>query len=354
MINILEMESSKGWGGQEKRTVRVVNNLPEDEYRVFWAVEENSTLYKNREEVNGEFFTFKLNKIYNLKTIYFLCKFIKKNKIDIISTHSGKDSWIGNIVGLLTNTSVIRVRHLILPIKGPYSYNLTTKVVTVSNQVKEYLSSMGVHDNKLVNIYTGIDTNKFSPNKNYDLRTELNLSSSILLVGVVAVLRDAKRHMALIKAFSKIKNIDVKLVIVGEGPMKERIENCIKENNVENRVIMLGHRNDVENLLPNFDLFCLASRHEALGTSLLEAQSCGVPVLGSNVGGIPEALEDGKTGYLFDDFKMLEKQLKELLEDNIKRENFSKNAREFILKCFSVEKMMEDTTKLYKELVDKL
>ncbi len=351
MINILEMESSKGWGGQEKRTVRLVNNLPTNEYKVYWVVEKESILNRNKKDINAEFILCKLNKVYNLFTIFKLCKIVKEKKIDIISTHSGKDSWIGNIIGLLTNTKVVRVRHLILPIKGPYSYNLATKVVTVSNQVKEYLSSMGVNENKLVNIYTGIDTCKFSPNKNYDLKSELKLSRTTLLIGVVAVLRDAKRHMELIKAFSKIKNIDVKLIIVGEGPMKERIENCIKENNVENSVIMLGHRNDIENLLPNFDLFCLASRHEALGTSLLEAQSCGVPVLGSNVGGIPEALDNGNTGYLFDDFEMLVNQLKELLEDNNKREIFSKNAREFILKHFSVEKMMEDTKKLYNELV---
>lgn len=350
MINILEMESSKGWGGQEKRTVRLVNNLSKAEYKVFWAVEKNSDLYRKKDEINAEFYTFNLKRIYNLKTIFALCSFVKKNKIDIISTHSGKDSWIGNIVGLFTRTKVVRVRHLILPIKGPYSYNLATKVVTVSNQVKDYLSSMGVKENKLLNIYTGIDTKKFNPSMQYNLREELCLENNTLIVGVVAVLRGAKRHMDLIKTFSKINNKDAKLVIVGSGPMQKEIEDCIIETKMENRVILLGHRNDIDKLLPNFDLFCLASRHEALGTSLLEAQSCAVPVLGSNVGGIPEALSNNKTGYLFDDFEQLKKQLDELLKDDKKRKEFSDNAREFVLKTFSVEKMMSDTKKLYKEL----
>ncbi len=83
---------------------------------------------RKKDEINAEFFTIKLNKIYNLKTIYRLCKFVNENKIDIISTHSGKDAWIGNIVGLITNTKVVRVRHLIVPVK-PMSYNLATKVV---------------------------------------------------------------------------------------------------------------------------------------------------------------------------------------------------------------------------------
>lgn len=349
MINILEMESSRGWGGQEKRTVRLVNHLPNNEYKIFWAVEEDSILYKKKNEINADFFTVKLNKIYNLKTIFTLCRFVKKNNIDIISTHSGKDAWIGNIVGLLTHTKVVRVRHLIVPVK-PFSYNLATKVITVSNQVKEYLLSAGVKKEKLVNIYTGVDTQKFSDKIVYDLREELNIPQDTKLIGCVAVLRAAKRHKELIQTFSKIE-LDAKLIIVGDGPMKEEINQTIIEYNMSDKVIMLGHRDDVDKILPNFDLFVLASRHEALGTSLLEAQSCGVPVIASNVGGIPEALKDGETGYLFDDFDMLERQLNNILVDESKLSKFKSNARSFILKTFSVEKMMEDTKKLYKELV---
>ncbi len=349
MINILEMESSKGWGGQEKRTVRLVSNLPNDEYKIFWMVEENSTLYKRKDEINGKFFTTKLNKIYNLKTIFKLCKFVKENNINIISTHSGKDSWIGNIVGLLTNTKVIRVRHLIVP-GNPFSYNLATKVVTVSNQVKKYLLSIGVKKEKLVNIYTGVDTLKFNNELTYDLREELKLSDDTKLIGSVAVLRRAKRHKELIETFSKL-NFDVKLVIVGDGPQKENLTNLIYEKKLQDRVIMLGHRDDVEKILPNFDIFCLASEHEALGTSLLEAQSCGVPVIASNVGGIPEALEEGKTGYLFDDFDMLEKQFNDILANEEKLKEFKSNTRKFIIKTFSVEKMVEDTKELYKKTI---
>ncbi len=349
MINILEMESSRGWGGQEKRTVRLVNHLPNNEYKIFWAVEEDSILYKKKNEINADFFTVKLNKIYNLKTIFTLCKFVKKNKIDIISTHSGKDAWIGNIVGLLTNTKVVRVRHLIVPVK-PFSYNLATKVVTVSNQVKDYLISAGVKKEKIVNIYTGVDTDKFSNKLVYDLRKELHIPKDTKLVGCVAVLRAAKRHQELIKVFSKVKG-DAKLIIVGDGPMKEEIQQTIIDFNMNNKVIMLGHRDDIDKLLPNFDLFILASRHEALGTSLLEAQSCGVPVIASNVGGIPEALSEGETGYLFDDFDILEKQINNLLDDETRLNELKSNTRAFILKTFSVEKMMDDTKKLYKELV---
>ena len=350
MIKILEMESSKGWGGQEKRTVRLVNNLSKNDFEVFWAVEKNSILFEKKDEINGTFFTFKLNRIYNIFTIVKLILLINKKKIDIISTHSGKDSWIGGIVGLFTKAKVVRVRHLILPIKSPYSYNLADKVVTVSNQVKDYLASAGVKKDKLQNIYTGIDVNRFNPKIKYDLKKELNISNDTILIGIVAVLRGAKQHLKLIETFSKIQKNNIKLLIIGDGPMKDEIVSYIKLKNLEKKVLMLGHREDIDLLLPNLDIFCLPSRHEALGTSLLEAQSCGVPVLGSNVGGIPEALIDGQTGYLFNDFNDLENRLNELIDNKEKLNTFKNNARNFILTKFSVEKMMEDTIKLYKEL----
>jgi glycosyltransferase involved in cell wall biosynthesis len=349
-MKILEMESSKGWGGQEKRTVRLNNNLGKD-YEIFWAVEKNSKLYKRRDEINGEFFTFKLNKIYNLFTIFSLVSFIKKHKIDIISTHSGKDAWIGNIVSKLTNTPVIRVRHLLTPVKSAKSYNMSTKVVCVSEQVREYLKSIGVEENKLEVIYTGIDTNKFIP-KEKTLKKEWNIEENEIVVGIVAVLRSAKRHIDLIKAIKDIKN--AKLVIVGNGPQEDNIKKFIKENSLENKVIMLGHREDIDTILPNLDIFVLPSNMEALGTAILEAESCGIPAIGSRVGGIPECIKENETGLLFEteNIEELREKLTELINNPEKREKFGKSARELIIKNFSTSKMVEDTKTLYKRVIN--
>jgi len=351
MINILEMESSRGWGGQEKRTERLVNNIDESRFKVFWAVEFNSSIYKRKNKINADIFPINLSKIYNIFTIIKLCKFVNINNISIISTHSGKDAWIGNIVGFITNTKVVRVRHLALQIKSPYSYNMATKVVTVSNQVKSYLKSKGVKQDKLINIYTGIDTKKFIDKSSYNLRNELNIDKDAKLVGVVAVLRRAKRHQELIDIFLKLNLPNVKMIIVGNGPQMSNLIRIVKETNSNDRVFFLGHRDDVHKLLPNFDIFCLPSEHEALGTSLLEAQSCGIPVLASNVGGIPEAMLNEKTGFLFDNFNQLKLILLDLLH-NAERLSFLKsNARNFVVDNFSVEKMVEDTEKLYDNLI---
>lgn len=348
MIRILELESSKGWGGQEKRTVRVINNLS-SEFEVFFAVQKDSTLLKRKNEINAKFFDVNLNKAYNLTTIFKLCRFVLKNDIKIISTHSGKDAWIGNIVGALTKRKVIRVRHLILPIHA-FGYNLNDKVVCVSKEVKNALIRDGVKKEKLKVIYTGVDTDKFRPSSSYDLRAQLGLGKDCLLVGIVAVLRGAKRHKDLIKTFAKIKT-DAKLLIIGGGDGYESIKELILSLNLEQKVLMLGHREDISEILPNLDIFTLPSRHEALGTSLLEAQSCGVPVVASNVGGIPEALMDKKTGFLFDTFEELEEKLTLLLDDEKLRKSLAQNAREYIEQNFSISQMIQKTQALYKEIL---
>ncbi|GAX86804.1 conserved hypothetical protein [Lebetimonas natsushimae] len=347
---ILELESSKGWGGQEKRTVRLNNNLS-DKFEIFWGVEKESELFKRQKDIRGNFFNFELDKIYNLKTIYNLVKFVKKNKIDIISTHSGKDAWIGNIVAKLAGVKIIRTRHLLTKIKGPLSYNLSDKVVCVSKQVKEYLASEGVKKEKLEVIYTGIDTKKFKSYSDYNLREDFNINENTVIIGIVAVLRAAKRHIDLLKAVKEIDN--VKVVIVGSGPQEKNIKNFIQKNNLEDKVLMLGHREDIDKILPNFDIFVLPSNLEALGTALLEAQSCGVPVVASRVGGIPECVNEGKTGFLFEKENVsdLKDKLLKLIENRNLREEFSKNARKWIEEKFSTEKMVKDTEKLYERIL---
>ncbi len=351
-INILEMEISKGWGGQEKRTVRLINNLNKDKFKVFYVAKPDSKIVKNKDIIDAQIIPLDMRQSYDIKAIYNLCKIVKTNQIDIISTHSGKDAWLGAIVGKITGKKVIRTRHLQTPINSTASYNLSSKVVTVSKQVEEYLKQRGVKKDKLQTIYTGIDTKKFTPKKIFDLKKELYIEEDTLLIGIVAVLRAAKRHKDLIEAISKIE-AKIKLVIVGDGPQKDNIQKIIKEKNLQDKVIMLGHREDIDKILPNLDIFVLPSNMEALGTSILEAGACGIACIGSKVGGIPECIKDNKTGFLFENqnVKELQEKLEILIKEKNLREKFGKNARELIEKNFSVDAMVKKTEELYESLI---
>ncbi|HIP11447.1 MAG TPA: glycosyltransferase family 1 protein, partial [Arcobacter sp.] len=332
--------------------VRLINNLDKNRFNIYYAAQPDSNIVKNKKDIQAIVIPLQMRQSYDIKAIYKLCKIVKKHHIDIISTHSGKDAWLGSIVGKLTNTKVVRVRHLQTPINSTASYNLSTKVVTVSRQVQKYLLERGVKKEKLQTIYTGVDTDKFSPKEETLLRKELNLDENTILIGIVAVLRGAKRHKDLIEAISQIDE-NVKLVIVGSGPQEENIRKIINAKNLNDRVIMLGHREDIHDLLPNFDIFVLPSNMEALGTSLLEASSCGIPCIGSNVGGIPECIIDKKTGFLFENQNVeeLKEKLELLISNKQLRIQFGKNARELIVNNFSVNSMVKQTEDLYESLV---
>ena len=347
MINILELESSLGFGGQEHRTQRVINGLNKDKFKVFYALNPGSKSFEK--PIDCEFVEFNLSKVYNIFEIFKICRFVREKKISIIATHSGKDGNIGAIVGKLTGAKVVRTRHLQTPIRSAFSYNVNDKIIAVSNAVKAQLVSQGVRGNLIDVIYTGVDTARFNPNFTKDIKAELNLSSDCVVVGIVAVLRAAKNHQLLIEAFSELNLENTALVIVGDGPQETRVREIIagKKN-----IFMLGNRLDVSEFMGSLDVFVLPSKMEALGTAILEAQSCGVPCIGSRVGGIVEAIMEDESGFLFNSKDELKLKLKQLVEDRALRQKFGKFAREYITQIFSIETMINRTEILYESLVD--
>lgn len=354
MINVLEVEASHGWGGQEKRTARLANHMDETRVKTFFAAHPDSHLYQNQTELGIEVFPVALRQIYDLFSIFRLVKLIKAHDIHIVSTHSGKDAWLGGMAARLAGVKCVRVRHLQTPFRSTFSYKtLSDAVITVSEQVREYIISRGLSPERIHTVYTGIDTTRFCP-ADSNVREELGIAKETVVIGIIAVLRAAKRHKDLIEAFSKLPNAyNAELVIVGSGPQIHNIKSQIESLGLKNRVHMLGHRDDIPEILNSFDLFVLPSSKEALGTALLEAQACGVPVIGSRIGGIPECIIENETGLLFDPENAddLRRKIEEILGDAALWKEFSKTAAEHVQSTFSVEKMVENTIAVYEQVL---
>ena len=120
------------------------------------------------------------------------------------------------------------------------------------------------------------------------------------VVGNVAALTDHKDHATLVEAMALLRprSPEARFVIVGEGELRPALEGLARERGASDRVVFAGFRTDLDRLLPAFDVFCLSSRLEGLGTSLLDAMAFARPVVATAAGGIPEAVEDGVTGRL--------------------------------------------------------
>lgn len=353
MINILELEASKGWGGQEKRTVRVVNGLDKSKFKVYYGVHKDSALMKHSDEIEATMLELPITKSYHIGQLWKVVRAVKKYRIDIICTHSGKDAWIGAMAGKLTGAKVVRVRHLLTPINSPVSYNLSTRVTAVCQAVADYLVSAGVKKEKIDIIYSGRDMSLYTPHSDYDLRGALGVDEEVVLVGIVAVLRAAKRHRLLMEAVVKLPQ-HVHLVLVGDGPQEENIKKAIDELGLQGRVHLLGHREDVPQIVPKFDIFVLPSIMEAIGGSVIEASASEVPVVVSRVGGLPEVALDGESGYIFepDNVESLFEKLQLLVESKEKRVAFGKKGRTYVLEKFSIEDMMQRTEVQYEKILE--
>jgi glycosyltransferase involved in cell wall biosynthesis len=145
---------------------------------------------------------------------------------------------------------------------------------------------------------------------------------------------------------------EARLVIAGEGELRPALEAQVRERGLADRVIFAGFRRDLDRLLPAFSVFCLSSRLEGLGTSLLDAMAFGLPVVATAAGGIPEAVEDGVTGRLSPprDPAALAGALADILGDETRRRAFGAAGRRRFLEHFTADHMVAATLAVLEEV----
>ena len=161
---------------------------------------------------------------------------------------------------------------------------------------------------KIHKIENGIDTRYFSPiPKNKNLLNELKISENHFIIGNIARLAPVKDHVTLIKTFDIARKIypNMRLVIVSDGPEKSNLEALINELNLSENVMLLGFRRDIREMFSIVDMFVLSSISEGTSITILEAMAAGKPVIATNVGGTPNLVEDGKTGFLVSPSELL-------------------------------------------------
>ncbi|MCE5213548.1 MAG: glycosyltransferase family 4 protein [Methanobacterium sp.] len=233
--------------------------------------------------------------------------------------------------------------------------NNSSKIVTISTATRNTCLEAGM-DKNLEIIPFGVDTDFFRPIDNP--RTDEFFQ--ILSVGYLI---ERKGHEYLIRAMKEVlkKQDNVRLKIVGSGPFKTKLKNLIKELDLEEAVEIIENVSDEEllNLYTSSDLFVLPSiidsqgNTEGLGLVLLEAMACGLPVIGSNVGGITDIIVDGETGLLVQEKNVLEiySSINKMIEDDDQRQQIRKNGQLRVKEQFSWEKIARNYQNIYLNLI---
>ncbi|TAJ18103.1 MAG: glycosyltransferase family 1 protein [Rugosibacter sp.] len=358
-MKILHTESSLGWGGQENRTLNELIGLRALGYQPLLACPPNARLGARAREAGFEVIDIAMRGALDLPALWQLRHLMASRRIDIVNTHSGRDTQLAGMAARTLGRQrprIVRTRHLALPISSLFSYvTLPDHVVTVSRFVASYLASVKVPAEHITAVPTGIDLGRYQTTTPGSLRKELGLADDTPLIGTVAILRRKKGHAELIEAIPTVleKFPTAHFVFAGDGPQTNNLNQRITELGLTRNVHLLGLRRDVVNVLASLDLFVLPTHQEALGTAFIEAAAMGVPAIACRVDGVPEVVCDGKSGLLVpvDDSAAIAASIIRLLSDNPLRQSMGIAARQWAEAHYSREVMVEGMLAVYQKLL---
>jgi sugar transferase (PEP-CTERM/EpsH1 system associated) len=238
------------------------------------------------------------------------------------------------------------------------AYSMADAVFAVTRQLRDYHAQQAwVRSDRIRVIYNGVDTQRFRPQPNLriSLRHKFGLPQNRFIVGTIGRIVDIKDHPTLLRAVEiMLRNaIDAHALIVGSGPELERIQQLVKGSSaLAGRITFIGSSSEVPELLNAMDAFALTSISEGMSNTLLEAMASGLPVVATSVGGNPEVVVEGSSGWLFrpGDAETLASLLALLASQNNLRLSYGAAARERVVRSFGLERMLDDYSQLYLEL----
>jgi len=257
---------------------------------------------------------------------------------------------------LAPRAALVAVRRVDFPLRGPFSkakYCACDRVIVVSRAIGAVVAAGGVRPERTRLVYEGVPDRVAVPGGTEALLA-LGVPPGVPVVGNVAALTDHKDHATLVAAMALVRGRvpDARLVIAGEGELRPALEARARELGLGDRVFFAGFRHDLDRLLPALSVFCLSSRLEGLGTSLLDAMAFGLPVVATAAGGIPEVVEDGVTGRLVPprDPPALAEALAIALADEGLRRAWGAAGRRRFCERFTAEHMVAETERVLAEV----
>jgi len=291
-----------------------------------------------------------------------LLRFIREERIDLIHAHLTYSSVWAALASRLTGVPAVASLHVAPSaaireatrdrVMQFVTNRWAKRVVLVSEALRDsYLEKSGIARDRLAVVHNGIDTARFARDRattRARLEQELGIPPNVPIAATVSVLRAGKGIEVLLAAIDKVP--DALFVIFGDGPMRGEWTALAEQLGVSNRIRWAGFRKDVDELLAGCDLLVHPTLADAFPTVLLESMAAGVPVVASNVGGIPEIIDDGVTGVLVPPAnpEALAAAVAALLGDRERSARMADAARAVAKERFSIEAWMRRLDAVYE------
>ncbi|OGL54002.1 MAG: hypothetical protein A3C43_09660 [Candidatus Schekmanbacteria bacterium RIFCSPHIGHO2_02_FULL_38_11] len=295
-------------------------------------------------------------------------KVLRTNKIQLIYCSDNLSKLIGGICGKITGIKVVAHCHDIFSEKSLYHGSIRiimkpvyllflSKIIAVSERARKYFTLGSKVSQKVITIYNGIDTKRYDPDKiDTSLKKEFEISEEDLTIGSIGTLDQNKGQKYLIEAIERLKAdgiTNIACLICGTGEDEKYLKELVREKNLTKEVLFLGFRKDIPRVLRILDIMVMTSFAESFSMSIVEAMAMEVPVIGTNVGGIPEVVDDGKTGIIVPpgNIDALCEAIKYLIQNPGIRFQMGKNGRVKVLEKFTIEENVRKTEDVFLSLM---
>jgi len=369
-IKLLIIIESLAVGGAEGQVYELVKGLDKNRYEPVVCSLTNGGLYLDKIRNEGVKVITIANRLrgvpFKLPT---LIKFFREERFDIVHNQMFVAGLFGTVLAKILGVpviinSVLSLGFLVNRYRRPIKfilYKLSDCVIVNSERIKSLLIQYRVVEKeKIRTIYNGVDVEKYHPERNGFSLSQRKKEAGIgprncQIIGMLARLISVKNHLCLLKAITIVRKEfpEAIFLIIGNGPLREPLEKCVRDLQIKENVIFLGERKDTHELLSMMDLSVLCSFREGFSNAILEAMATGVPVIATSVGGNPEAILDGVTGYLFDptDHEALAERVKEILNDKNRGQQMGLAGKRRAEDLFSVPGMVRNYEAIYRSLL---
>lgn len=298
-----------------------------------------------------------------------LARLMRSHQIDIVHTHNAAPYFYGTIAAKLARIPrVIYTKHgneerqskRLAGLCYRLLSLLNNRVVTVSDELKNYLITRGeAAPAKVMTVVNGVDVEQYQIKiDRTGKRKELGLSETDFVVGHTARLSPVKDQSTLLKAIAAAMKVfpQIRLIIIGEGPLKAQLEVLADKLKISDKVFFLGIRRDMPEIFQIMDLFVLSSLNEGTSMTLLEAMAASLPIVATKVGGNPQIVKEGVTGLLVpvQDVEAMKRAVIFILKDRAKAEAMGEAGLRRVREKFSLKEMADIYERLYRPALDQM
>ena len=363
---LAELAGSSAYGGGERYLELLCDRLDRARYRALLICPEPGPFVGRMKERGVETHLVHLAPLFNPLALWRLTRLLARERVTILQTHGARANFYGRIAGRLAGVPVIVSTvhnslkdYEVTPLKRwLYTFllrltlPLVHRIICVSDATRwDLIDECSAASAKTQTVYNGVDPSAFpSQPDRQKFRQELGMTQGPVLV-TIGRLTEQKGHRYLLRAFPDLLNTWPQLccVFVGEGELQDALHRMAIDLGVERACRFVGGREDIVDILAAADLFVLPSLSEGFPFVVLEALAMGLPVVASRVNGVPELIEDHKTGLLVSprDPQSLAKAIRKVLSDPTVASRMGAEGRAVVQERFTVDRMVANTTAIF-------